>query len=539
MIRLPREQTQSLLAVHGWSGVLLGLLLYAVICTGVAAVFAREISDWSSPLAQAPAVDLPATGFDAAFRTLADQVAPEHRDEVFLFPMAGGRWHALFHGHEDNPAGGPPIERGTEFEIDPVTLQPLARRDGLVEDIGHERRANAVAEFLVDLHVRLHLPNPWGLLLTGTLGLMMMVAAISGLFLHRHLFKEIFTLRRRRGLLTARDLHVTAGTWNLPFAFLLAFTGSFFSFATTVGVPAMAAVAFEGNVEAATEALTAKKLPEDATPAAPANLDAILADARQRGGGALAFVQIDHWGRADGWVNVQLQPREAGLIGDILLYSLPTGAFLREQPFLGHAPSLGNDLVLLMSPLHFGNFAGVVSKSAWFALGFAGAYVTLTGMLLWTRRRSAQRAWQRMDRAVHATGYGLPLALAIAPYAYFLLPRDGAWNPLDTQGVLFLIVAAGVIAAGTVARDLDRLRRALVALTGVALIGLPLARLAGGGIGWGAAWQQGLHSLLSVEFALLVSGALCLVFGLRRGHTATEDAADDLPTTVATEGATS
>lgn len=532
MIKLPKQQTQSLLAVHGWSGVLLGLLLYAVICTGVAAVFAHEIGEWSNPLEQVAPAELP-PHFDSVFRELAEQVAPEHRDEVFLFPTAGNRWNLLFHGHEKD-AEGKTIERGSEFELDPTTLKVLARRDGTVEEIDDARQADAVSEFLVDLHVRLHLPNPWGLLLTGTLGLMMMVAAVSGLFLHRHLFKEIFTLRKRGGLLTARDLHVTAGTWNLPFAFLLAFTGSFFSFATTVGVPAMAMVAFNGDVEAATEALTAKKLPEDATPATPANLDAIFADARQRGGGAaLAFVQIDHWGRADGWANVQLEPREKGLIGDILLYRLPDGAFLREQPFLGHAPSLGNDLVLLMSPLHFGNFAGVLSKSAWFALGFAGAYVTLTGMLLWTRRRSEQRAWQRMNRAVHAVGYGLPLALVVAPYAYFLLPRSLDWHPHDSQGLLFLLVAAAVFIAAGVARDLDRLRRGLLATTGLALLGLPLVRLIGGGPGWAAAWQRGQLSLLSVELVLLLAGALCLWIGLRRPRAVENSPADTAAVTAA------
>src|SRR3546814_12788024 len=63
-----------------------------------------------------------------------------------------------------------------------------------------------------DLHVRLHVPNPWGLLLTGILGLAMLVAAISGLLIHRHLFKDIFTLRTRANpVLVDRDRHSVAG----------------------------------------------------------------------------------------------------------------------------------------------------------------------------------------------------------------------------------------------------------------------------------------------------------------------------------------
>ena len=38
-----QAQMKRLTAIHGWSAVLLGLLLYAVVATGTAAVFAREI----------------------------------------------------------------------------------------------------------------------------------------------------------------------------------------------------------------------------------------------------------------------------------------------------------------------------------------------------------------------------------------------------------------------------------------------------------------------------------------------------------------
>src|SRR3546814_8752753 len=68
---------------------------------------------------------------------------------------------------------------------------------GTSEEVFGPRNDDALSSFLVDTHVRLHVPNPWGLLLTGILGLAMLVAAISGLLIHRHLFKDIFTLRTR------------------------------------------------------------------------------------------------------------------------------------------------------------------------------------------------------------------------------------------------------------------------------------------------------------------------------------------------------
>src|SRR3546814_20129615 len=79
----------------------------------------------------------------------------------------------------------------------------------------------------------------------------MLVAAISGLLIHRHLFKDIFTLRTRANpVLVDRDRHSVAGTWSLPFAFILAFTGSFFSFFGTIGVPVVDLEAFRGDDKA-------------------------------------------------------------------------------------------------------------------------------------------------------------------------------------------------------------------------------------------------------------------------------------------------
>jgi hypothetical protein len=197
------------------------------------------------------------------------------------------------------------------------------------------------------------------------------------------------------------------------------------------------------------------------------------------------------------------------LVYSSFLYDGATGGFLREQPPLGKTPSFGASLVGLMYPLHFGNFAGAASKAVWAGLGFAAAYVTLTGMLLWTRRREEQVAWQRMARVVHYVGYGLPLALACAPYAFFAL-RSSELPLGAAQNIAFLAVAA--IAAGMVygVDDLERARLRLLGATGIALAGLPLMRLACDGPSWGEAWRAGLTSVPAVDGALIIAGATCL-----------------------------
>ncbi|MEJ1961092.1 MAG: PepSY-associated TM helix domain-containing protein [Gammaproteobacteria bacterium] len=509
MLKLPQRDTKTLLAIHGWSGILLGLLLYTVICTGVAAVFAEEINDWASPLSHADSSVAFTPGIDTAVRRHAAEVDPQFLEEIAIFPSAGGRVNMRYHRDEVDP-DGKPSARGVEVEMDPATWQPLARRAGWEDEIEAKTRASGIADWLINLHVRLHIPEPYGLFVTGVLGLAMMIAAITGLVVHRHLLTDLFTLRLGRdALLRRRDLHVVAGSWNLPFANILAFTGSFFSFASSIGLPAIAMVQFGGNQEALADTLYGTAQPENRAPGTLANLEAMLADARARNHAEPDYVSIEHYGRADATVTVSTALPANTLVYSSFIYEGITGAFIREKPPIGKIPSFGGSLLGLMYPLHFGNFAGVASKAVWVGLGGAAAYVSLTGMLLWTRRREEQPAWRRMARAVHYVGYGLPLGLVCAPYAFFLL-KDSTVSAITLQDIAFLVVAALAAAPTLLIGDLDRLRRALLAITGIALIGLPPIRWMTGGPGWGAAWNAGIGAVPVIDAALVVFGALCL-----------------------------
>uniref|UniRef100_UPI0025D35F0D PepSY-associated TM helix domain-containing protein n=1 Tax=Nevskia sp. TaxID=1929292 RepID=UPI0025D35F0D len=351
MISLSQGRTKELLAIHGWSAVFLGLLLYAVILTGVVSVFAREIGDWSAPLQQARPRALPAQGLDAAIRKAANDIDPVFHDEVFFFSDTAGRIRSFFHTHEKKDGSKVPEEKGVEFDFDPRTLAVLDRREGWADDIRDRNVPKALADFFVELHVSLHLPAPWGQLLTGVLGLAMLLAAVTGFLVHRHLIRELFTLRRNKDpLLVRRDAHVIAGTWNLPFAFVLAFTGSFFSFAGSFGIPAMAMVAFGGDQEKLIETVVGTPAAEDRTPAAFGDLDAMLADARQRSASEVGSVVINHYGRADAHVIVSTLAPDGKLGGATYTYAGAgkdpgAAAFIQQKPTLGLVPSVGNDLV--------------------------------------------------------------------------------------------------------------------------------------------------------------------------------------------------
>lgn len=507
MIRLQKDTAKDLIDLHGWMGVVLGLLLYVVILTGTLAVFEQELATWANPLPEPVATAFP-KGIGPVLNGIYQRNDPAYGDEVFVFPAADGRLRALFHTHIESDEGHG-VEKGVLALIDPITLRVVDEREGEVEALFQESRSTALTDFLVDLHVRLLLPGQWGLLLTGILGFAMLAAAVTGFVIHRHLFKDMFTLRKRGdSVLTARDAHVVAGTWNLPFAFMLAFTGAFFSFGGAIGLPAIAYVAFGGDVDTVTEEVLTPPIPTDESPAPLYDLEAIFEDARQRTGLELTGLQILHWGRADASVQMSMQTPEGKLLPDHLLYQGATGEFLGVKPSLGQEPSLGGDLAGLMSPLHFGNFAGLFSTVVWFAFGFASAYVTLSGLRLWTARRREAPGWVWLEKLTSWVGYGLPAGLTITA-AIFLAG--------GTELSLGFFAAAGLLAVPAFWLESDRYSSLNRYLLAVLLLLLPLVRWLSGG----PLWWSTLPGVVAVDLVFLLAGCGCLL-SIRRRPVAAE-----------------
>ncbi|QXQ07156.1 PepSY domain-containing protein [Sphingosinicellaceae bacterium] len=502
MIHLPKHETKLLVAIHGWSGIVLGLLLYAVVLTGMTAVFADEIGIWSAGRVETrSAFEGP---IDRSVRELTARTPAKYRADINLFEVGDHGLGAYFH-HDEVAPGGQPTSRGIYYQLDRAG-RIVSQREGTGEDVFGPRNDDALSSFLVDTHVRLRLPDPWGLLLTGILGLTMLVAAISGLLIHRHLFKDVFTLRRNVSpVLANRDRHSVAGTWSLPFAFVLAFTGSFFSFFGTIGVPIVAMAAFGGDQQALSEAVFGNPAKTNTTPSPLGNLDRLTSDATRRTGEAPNFMTIENFGRADAAVTTFHPARPGDLAPMTLAYSGATANFDRIKPLIGTRPSMGGTAAGIMGPVHFGNFAGVLSKAMWFGLGFAMCYVTFTGLRLWlVRRRERQRSLDWLERAVTVVGFGLPFGLAAAAVGFLLaMPQGSAvyWTP-----AAFLIAAGLAVAGGFVARSNTQLDRLLKAVTGATLLALPVVRLATGGPGWSDTFDAGQPVIIAVDIALAAAG---------------------------------
>ena len=160
MFDLSQVQMKRLTAIHGWSAVVLGLLLYAVIATGAVAVFATEIGRWS--VGRRARAD-PAGGADRRRDPRAGGAGgagiPARRRHL---GRGGGDLHAFFHDHRLNPESGVEEDFGTMFRADAATGAVIERHDGFFWNDPAAWETSALRQFFVDLHVQLYLPTPGG-----------------------------------------------------------------------------------------------------------------------------------------------------------------------------------------------------------------------------------------------------------------------------------------------------------------------------------------------------------------------------------------
>lgn len=505
-----RSKAKALLSLHSWSGIVLGMLLYAVIFTGTVAVVAEEIGEWSN--SNYPLKLMLSSDIDETVKRLAEQTPVEYQEEISIFENDRQQLVYFFHTHKQNPSGDMD-EYGIQYYLTPGG-DIASQKTGYSTELYAQDDTYALSRFLVSIHTELHIPAPWGLILTGILGLAMLIASVSGFMMHRHLFTDMFAIRKQRnGQALKRDSHTVAGTWSIPFAILLAFTGSFFSFSTAFGIPAMGMVAFGGDQEALMYALVGEQQHKSEAPKESANLNTMLQDAVQRQSAVPSFLSISHLGTESASVLAFFLPNEGKVGYEQLVYDASNGDFIEYKPIVGTVPSAGSMILSLIYPIHFGTFAGLMSKIIWISLGVAACYVTITGLQLYAyRNEKNESSWRWFSRMCTWGFLGLPLCSLASAIGFFVSGAMGLnqsiWTPLA------FIIAASLISVLTLSiKNINLLKLILLTGNGLLCLVLPFMRFATSGTGWSLAIQQNMTAMMFIDGALLVCAAWCF-YGL-------------------------
>lgn len=461
---------KALYDLHSWIGVTVGLLLYVVCFSGVAALFTEELEPWvrgdaRAPAAYGPVLDEAAARVGAGAGTFTILLPTPYRHTLTIERRRSAPLHLDPHS-------------GAEVAAAPEGPNGLLTR----------------------LHTELLLPSPAGLYVVGGLGIVMLVSIASGVLLHRKLIGELFTLRLRRSRrLRWTDLHKSVGLWGLPFHTVMALTGVVLGF-SSIAIPIAAGTAFGGDLAAAFAAMATANPQPVGTPATMLPVSQLLGHARAAVPGFEPEVLIvHHYGDAGGVLEA-MGNRAGGLV-----YYLSVAVNAASGEVAGitdwSREAFGRRLYAMVTPLHYASYGGFALKALYAALGAGTCFVILSGLKIHRTRADGERGV--LPRLVAAVVHGLPLASA----GLFWLHAVAA--PVGTATFLALWGGAALwpLAAG------PRAARGMLGVTGGLLATLPLPGMVNGGTA--AILSIGGRPLLVTMVVAAVLGGVLLWVALR------------------------
>ncbi len=395
--------------LHSWGGLLLAWLLYAVFLTGSLSFFQTEISLWMKPELHASQPD--------ANTTLRALTAMQR-----LAPNAG-QWNIVLPGERSNvievswTSPDPKEKASTVLALDAATGEPLNTR---------ETRGGS---FFYRFHFELfNLPYPLGRWIVCIATLFMLVALISGVIIHKKIFKEFFTFRPSKGQRSWLDAHNVSAVLALPFYLLITYSGLLFMYML---MPWGIESRYQGDVrqhvqELGLWAAPPIKAPVMTTGIPLADPTALLQQAEQywpRGISKITVIQpgtdqaLIEFQRRD---SLQLsEPRHS----DPLRFSGVTGqpVLTPTKPDGGISTAIYN----VLTNAHLLRFASAGLRWSFFLCGLLGAAMIATGLILWVKKRQLNQNTfgLRLVQVLNVgTLAGLPIAIAVYFWANRLLP---------------------------------------------------------------------------------------------------------------------
>ncbi|MFC0708431.1 PepSY-associated TM helix domain-containing protein [Azorhizophilus paspali] len=490
-------------ALHTWSGLLAGWVLYFVFVVGTASYFQISIDRWmSSDESLARPHERPLGNVE---------LLNHAQDWLERHALGAQRWWIRlpdptgFVGSRDALLGWQ--DAGPDGQWHSLRLDPF---DGRLHPAGGEPGGKILRRMHYALH---YLPQATGERLVGICAMFMLVALLSGIITHKKIFKEFFTFRPNKGQRSWLDAHNILGVLLLPFLLMITYSG--FVFFLPEYMPLPFERIYRGDERAYYQEQGRSSPPTASGIAAPVV--------------RLSNQPFAHLGPNEGpptWIFLYNPGDSAGLIEvrrnraatDLLmqptgLYEAANGRAL-PSPMAKGPVSRIHDVFI---ELHVASFADPTLRWMLFASGIGGCAAIASGLVLWVlkRRQQALRAGQvgfglRLAEVLNlGTIVGLPLAIAVYFWANRLLPEALAGR-LEWQ-VHAMFIAWGLMFGHAALRERRQAWVEQLTLACPAYALLPLLNILTSDRHLGRSLPGGDWQLAGVDLTLLAFGGL---FGL-------------------------
>ncbi|ATC96493.1 PepSY-associated TM helix domain-containing protein [Pseudoalteromonas tunicata] len=462
---------RSMTWLHTWVGLSVCWLLFLIFFAGTLSFFRHEITLWSQPAfhsIQAVQPDTQAQKQQLVFaiERLSKQ-APDA--DNWRISLPNDRKPALELVTQAARTEGKGRGKRESHYFDPNTFDELS-----------DYRQTAGGNFFYRLHFDLHyLDRKLARWLVGFASLFMLIALISGVVIHKRIFKDMFSFRRGKGSRTWLDGHNLSSVIALPFHLMITYTGIITLIFMYFPYPILST--FNGDFKAFSQELSATKIQYQRS-----HIKDELAPLEQ------ILTQVQHT-----WPNTALDSVSVSYPFDqaaTITFRASTLKTIRDEPptlvfdantaqLLAATPvklSSSETIFDSMTALHTGRLAEPVLRWLYFFCGIAGCVMIASGCVMWAKRiRERMKAnikgsfGLKLVEALNvATIMGLPLATGVFLYANRLLP-NATLARADQEILSFFITWLAVCMFACFKRD-RAVWRNLALLIGVMFAGLPL-----------------------------------------------------------------
>lgn len=360
---------RALFQIHLWAGLLLSLYWIVISLSGSVLVFEDELTSTTLPSGL--------FAFDANHTATIPQVIAafhqQHPDAVVDLITVPTKTVPAFQLNVHLPFG-----RAQRFVADPLTGRSY-------------QQGRTWVQWVHDLHVSLLLNVNYGLQVNAVGAAVLLLLVLTGIVLWwsgiRSWTRGLRVNLRANWRRINFDLHNAIGFWTLILVFWWAFSGVYFGFYKQVATVVNAVTPLRNMrppVALAPSIGTVGRLP----------LEQVLEVAQSASPRAKLY-SLSNVSLTEPVVYASMDLRKPGnfLYRDIVQIDAADGRVLSVWHY-SDKHSLGDWILWLMHPLHFGTLWGTTIKVIWAALGLSLALLAITGLLMyWNRvlRRLLQR----------------------------------------------------------------------------------------------------------------------------------------------------
>jgi uncharacterized iron-regulated membrane protein len=386
-----------LVLLHRWFGLATALFLFIAGATGALISWDHELDAWLNPQlyeARSGTTGTPLPVFELASRI----EAADPRVRVTFMPLAiepGHAFVASVAARVDRATGRLHEPGYNQVAVDPVSGDIQGRREWGKVSLSREN----LLPFLYKLHYTMHIPSGWGIefgmWFMGVIGIVWVFDTLIALvisFPNAAAWRRSFAVRWKAGghRLTF-DLHRSGGMWVWLLVLMLAITSVAMNLNREVMRPIVSWFSeltpspFASRTPAPPEQPIEPTFPVRQV-IALAQAEAQRRDITARPGGVFTSPDFGLYGV--GFYEPGNSHGDGGLGNPWLYFDSRTGAPVgADVPGTGSA---GDIFMQSMFPLHSGRILGTAGRALMSLMGVVIAMLSVTGVLIWVRKRRAQ-----------------------------------------------------------------------------------------------------------------------------------------------------